>query len=262
MTLLDWLQQNPNTHLIGECFEVQSDLMGASEVLGSRSHLLPMSDSTLLNVGLGISLSGECAFIEWPSDDLLTVAAWVQTLPEAGVGAMVIRIHVESASDWSKIQHPAVEVWSISSDTQRAEVLQRALTHRRIVILLESAAAIAWHKLEGSTHTGPCTQYGEIPAHCVLVSANLHAPAVQNALDALMEQGISVLWLEQHNITSFDASTLQHIFDVGRVVCVGLPISWMSDLVSKAFWRLENEPLFCEADETSIVQSVYATLES
>ena len=25
MTLLDWLQQNPNTHLVGECFEVQSD---------------------------------------------------------------------------------------------------------------------------------------------------------------------------------------------------------------------------------------------
>ena len=38
--------ENPNTHLVGECFEVQSDLMGASEVLGSRSHLLPMSDST------------------------------------------------------------------------------------------------------------------------------------------------------------------------------------------------------------------------
>ena len=153
-------------------------------------------------------------------------------------------------------------MWSISSDSQRIEVLQRALVHRRVIILLESAAAIAWHILEGSTHTGSFTQHGDAPAHCVLVSANLHAPAVQNALDTLTEQGVAVLWLEQHNITSFDASTLQHIFDVGRVVCVGLPISWMSGLVSKAFWRLENEPLFCEADETSIVQSIYATLES
>ena len=262
MTLLDWLQQNPNAHLVGECFEVQSDLMGASEVLGSRSHLLPMSDNTLLNVGLGISVNGECAFIECPSDDLATIAAWIQTLPESGIGAMVIRVHIGSEVDWSSIQHPAVEVWSISSDSQRIEVLQRALVHRRVIIILESAAAIAWHILEGSTHTGSFTQHGDAPAHCVLVSANLHAPAVQNALDTLTEQGVAVLWLEQHNITSFDASTLQHIFDVGRVVCVELPSSWMSDLVSKAFWRLENEPLFCEAEETSIVQSVYATLES
>ena len=33
-----------------------------------------------------------------------------------------------------------------------------------------------------------------MPAHCVLVSANLHAPLF-NALDALTEQGISVLGL-------------------------------------------------------------------
>ena len=91
MTLLDWLQQNPNVHLVGECFEVQSDIMGASEVLGSRSHLLPMSDNTLRHVGLGISLNGECAFIELPSNDLATIAAWIQTLPESGIGAMVIR---------------------------------------------------------------------------------------------------------------------------------------------------------------------------
>ena len=175
---------------------------------------------------------------------------------------MVIRVHVDSTVDILKVQHPAVEVWSISTDTQGEEVLKRALFNNRVIILLESAETIAWHKLEGSTHTGSYTQHGDAPAHCVQESANLHAPAVQNALDTLTGQGISILWLEQHNISNFDAAVLQHIFDVGRVVCVGLPISWMSDLVSKAFWRLENEPLFCEADETSIVQSVYATLES
>ena len=155
-----------------------------------------------------------------------------------------------------------MEVWSISSDAQRVETLQRALVHRRVIILLESATAIAWHKLEGSTHTGSCTQHGDTPAHCVLVSANLHASAVQNALDTLTEQGVSVLWLEQHNITNFDASTLQYIFDVGRVVCVGLPSSWMGSLIQKTFWRLENEPIFCTANEAAIVQAVYTTLES
>ena len=261
MTLLDWLQQTANAHLVGECFEVQSDLIGATEALGTRAHLLPMSDSILLNVGLGIALNGEFVLVEWPSSDLSTIAAWVNTLPESGIGTMVIRIHVGTGAEWSTIQHPAVEVWSVSSDSQRREILQRALSHRRVIILLESSAAMAWDKLEGSTHTGSYTEHGDTPAHCVLVSANLDAPIVQNALDTLTEQGISVLWVEQHNVTGFDTSTLQHIFDTGRVVCVGLPASWMSRLVSKAFWRLENEPLFCEANETSIVESVYATLE-
>lgn len=262
MTLLDWLQQTPNAHLVGECFAVQSDLMGAIDTLGGRAHLLPMSDSTLLNFGMGIALNGECALVEWASSDLSTIAAWVQTLPDSGVGAMVIRVHVGTGIEWSMIQHPAVEVWSISSEVQRSEILQRALVNKRVIILLESAEAMAWHRLEGSTHNGAVTTHESSPAHCVLVSANLHAPAVQEALDILTEQGISILWLEQHNITNFDTATLQQIYNIGRVVCVGLPTSWMSDLMSKAFWRLENEPLFCEADGTSIVQSVYATLES
>ena len=264
MTLLDWLQQTPNAHLVGECFEVQSSLMNAAEELDARAHLLPMSDSTLLNFGLGIALNGDLSMIEWPSDDLSSIATWIQHLPEAGAGALVIRVHVGNNIDWSILpKHPAVELWTVASESQRADVLQRALTQRRTIILLESAASIAWHKLEGlQPNQGALTQHGNSNAHCVLVSPSLNASTVQGAVDLLTEQGVSIRWYEQHNVTQFDRSVLQDIFDVGRVVCVGLPASWMSDLIQKAFWRLENEPLFCTADETSIVQAVYTTLES
>ena len=264
MTILDWLQQTPNAHLVGECFEVQDSLMDAAKTLGTRSHLLPMSDSTLLNFGLGIALNGECAVIEWPSDDISSIGAWIQQIPSDGVGALVIRVHIGSGVDWSVLStHPAIEVWSVASDSQRVEVLQRALTQRRTIILLESAAAIAWHNLEGrSLHGESFTQHGDANSHCVLVSANLDAPTVQNAIDTLTEQGLSICWFEQHNITQLDRSTLQSAYDVGRIICVGLPSSWMGSLIQKTFWRLENEPIFCTANEAAIVQAVYTTLES
>jgi hypothetical protein len=262
MTLLDWLEQTPNAHLIGECFEVQSDLEGATEALQDRAHLLPMSDSTLLNVGLGISLNGECAVVEWPSSDLSNISAWLQTIPESGIGSMIIRIHADTGVDWSGLVHPAVEVWSIATNAQRSDVLQRALTERCILILLENTASMAWHRLENRACSNSVSRHGELPAHCVLVSANLHSAQTQNAIDALREEGVSILWHELHNISKLDQATLQNIFDVGRVVCVGLPKSWMSSVISKAFWRLENEPIFCEALEANIVQAVYTALES
>ena len=175
----------------------------------------------------------------------------------------MIRVHVTSKLVWNAFPiHPTVEIWAVASDAQRVEVLQRALTQRRTIIVLESAPSIAWHKLEGSYLDGAVTQHGEPNAHCVLVSTNLDASIVQNAVDSLAEQGVSIRWFEQHNVTQFDSAVLQGIFDVGRVVCVGLPTSWMSTLINTAFWRLENEPLFCRADETAIVQAVYSTLES
>ena len=269
MTLLDWLKQTPNAHLIGECFAVRQDLANAEEALQERAHLLPMSDSTLLNFGLGIALNGDCAVVEWPSADLSNIAAWIHTLPESGVGAMVIRVHTDTTVDWSSLKHPAVEIWSIASESQRTEVLKRALIQRRVIVLLESAEALAWHKLESGNHNGhegaATTHSNDISQnghHCVVVSANLHAQAVQNAVDSLSEDGISVLWVEQHNITAFDSESLQQMFDIGRVVCVGLPASWMPAIVAKAFWRLETEPLFCVAEEAEIVRSVYATLEA
>ena len=266
MTLLDWLKQTPNAHLIGECFAVRNDLSNAEETLQDRAHLLPMSDTTLLNFGLGVALNGECAFVEWPSADISSIAAWIQTLPETGIGSMVIRVHIDTNIDWSTFEHPAVEVWSIATDAQRAEVLNRALVSRQTIVLLESAQSMAWHKLEGCIHEGTVTEHGNdaVPHghHCVVISANLHAPAVQSAVDALNADGLSILWLEQHNITAFDPASLQSMFDIGRVVCVGLPVSWMSAIVAKAFWRLETEPLFCMADEADIIRSVYATLEA
>ena len=264
MTILDWLQQTPNAHLVGECFEVRNGLVGASKSLATRAHLLPMTDSTLLNFGLGIALGGECAVIEWPSDDLSSIEAWIQRLPESGVGALVIRVHVGGTIDWGTLSvHPAVEVWTVTSAAQRAQVLQRALTHRRTIILLESAAALAWHKLEGHQPNGDTlTQRGASNAHCVVVSSSIDAPTVQSAVDILTEQGVSVCWFEQHNITQFEQTVLEGCFDVGRVVCVGLPSSWMSSLIQNTFWRLENEPLFCVADEDIVVQAVYTTLES
>ncbi len=263
MPLLEWIEQTPNAHLIGECFETQSDLMGAQERLGTRAHLLPMSDATLINIALGFAFNGDCPVVDWPTTDISTLASTIQNLPASGVGSMVIRVHTQGSNiDWTALNHPAVEVWSLASSDMQNTLLQRALTHQRIIVVLESSATVAWHKLEGHQPSGneASTVHGSQPAHCVVLSSNLVADVVQDAIDLC--EGIDVQWIEQHNLTQFDEQALQAAFNVGRVVCVGLPNNWMDELVHKAFWRLESEPVFCAPTVSNIQQAVYSSLES
>ena len=268
MTLLEWLEQTPSAQLIGECFAVRDDLADATDILSERAHLLPMSDDTLLNVSLGMALDGSLPVIEWPTADVSNIASWLKTIPanENHTVSMVIRVHVhqETGLDYDTLQHPLVEVWSVLSDSMRSDALARAQSHRKIVILLESATSIAWHKLEGRSLTAltSSSDYRIEHAHCVIVSSNLHADIVQSSIDTLAEDGIRIHWVEQHALSGFDDTALKAVFDVGRVVCVGLPISWLSTLVAKAFWRLESEPTFCASNTPAIQQAVYTSLES
>lgn len=268
MTLLEWLEQTPSAQLIGECFAVRDDLADATDRLGDRAHLLPMGDDTLLNLSLGMALDGSVPVVEWPTADVSNIASWLKTIPatENHAMSMVIRIHVHQETDlhYDTLQHPLVEVWSVLSDSMRADALARAQAHRKIIILLESATSIAWHKLEGRSLTTltSSSAYSIEQAHCVVVSSNLHADIVQSSIDTLAEDGIRIHWVEQHALSGFDDTALKAVFDVGRVVCVGLPISWLSTLVAKAFWRLESEPTFCASNTPAIQQAVYTSLES
>jgi len=266
MTLLNWLEQTPNAHLLGECFVVQQDLVDATERLAERTHLLPMSDATLLQVATGMAIDGACPVVEWPSNDLSSIAQWTQKLPQTGIGALVIRIHLQTTPDTSLFTHPMVEVWSVLNDEMRTGALQRAVSTRKVIILLESTVASAWHKLENSSPNSlvSCSNNGALDTahcHCVLVSSNIDAEIVQATMDALDNDGIRVHWIQQHNLTALDSTALQAIFDVGRVVCVGLPSKWLGALMDKAFWRLESQPLFCDATIPAVQQSVYTVLE-
>lgn len=263
MPLLEWIEQTPNAHLIGECFESQIDLVGAQDRLGARAQLLPMSDATLINVAIGIALNGECPVVEWPTADISALSSTIQTLPDSGIGSMVIRVHNQgNRIDWTSLTHPAVEVWSPASLEMQTALLQRAHAHRKIIILLESATAMAWHKLEGQQPLGTeaITTHGSQTVHCVVLSSNLVADVVQDAIDVC--EGVDIQWIEQHNLTQFDKQALEAAFAVGRVVCVGLPNSWMTELVQKAFWRLESEPAFCGSTVSEVQQAIYASLES
>ena len=268
MTLLEWLEQTPSAQLVGECFAVRDDLMDATDRLSDRAHLLPMSDTTLLSVSLGMALDGSCPVVEWPTSDISSIASWLKTVPAKGKNtlSMVIRVRVHGEMDiaYDTLRHPLVEVWSVLSDTMRAHALAHAQAHRKIVIILESAMAIAWHKLEGRSFTTltSSSDYSIDHAHCVIVSSNLHADIVQNSIDTLAEDGIRIHWVEQHALSGFDDAALQAVFDVGRVVCVGLPTTWISALIAKTFWRLESEPTFCASDGHAIQQAIYTSLES
>lgn len=263
MPLLEWIEQTPNAHLIGECFESQVDLMGAQDRLGSRAHLLPMSDAALFNVAIGFTLNGDCPVVEWPTTDISTLSSTIQTLPDSGIGSMIIRVHCQGNTlDWTSLKHPAVEVWSPTSSDMQTTLCQRAQTQKRIIVLLESAAALAWHKLEGHQPSGveSTTIHGSHPAHCLVLSSSIVADVVQDAIDLC--EDVAIQWIEQHNLTQFDEQALQAAFDVGRVVCVGLPNHWMTALVQKTFWRLESEPKFCDATVSDIQQAIYSSLES
>ena len=95
MTLLDWLQNHPDSHIVSECFDVHEDLLHAKKHLGERAHLLPMSDDCLLNFTLGLALNGSRPILQWPTVDISSICGWMHRIPKDFSGTIFIRISCE-----------------------------------------------------------------------------------------------------------------------------------------------------------------------
>ena len=271
MTLLHWFAQTPTLHLLGECFDVQSDLEGATELLGERAHLLPMSDSTLLQVATGIAMNGEMAFVEWPTRDTTAVTTWIQQLIEADIidrlGAVVLRIHLSENAVLPNVpSHPKVQAWGIRSAEDRLQRVQTALRQSGIHLFFESAAAIAFHTLDSQyllpESTPNSSIFGATPAHCVILTQDAQIASVSETLDILSQSHpeIAVQTVVQQQLAHLDPSSIEAVQATGRVLAVGLPSEWMHVLIQQTFWTLESEPVFLP-NTSRLIAEILRSLE-
>lgn len=259
MALLDWLQSNPSVHVVSECFVVHNDLNGTEDALTTRAHLLPMSDASLFHFSLGLVLAGTPTFLQWPTSDLSSLNVLLNTISTELSVPLIIRVPVSDAINLDAMSKSSV--YSIVHDDHRTAVLDATLRRPGVYVLLESLSAMALHRLENrfiGLQQERATLHKATNAQCTMVSLNQHVSVVEEALSGTTHCDVVSL----HEVSGIDADTLESIQRTGRVICVGLPLSWMSDVIKGSFWSLEAEPVFADATVQSIQQSLHRVFEA
>lgn len=259
MPLLEWLQSNPSVHVVSECFAVHNDLSGAEEALNTRAHLLPMSDASLFHFSLGLALAGTPTFLQWPTSDLASLSGFVDKVSSELSASLIVRVPISNTVNLEALAGSSA--YSVVHDDHRSAVLETALNRPGIHIILESLSAMALHRLESrfiGLQTDSSTLQSSEHPQCTVVGLNQHASMIEEALSGATHCDIISL----HKASGLDATTLESIQRTGRVVCVGLPTAWMSDVIQGSFWSLEAEPEFADATIQSIQQSLHRVFEA
>lgn len=261
MTLLDWLQSHPDSHVVSECFDVHDDLLHAKKRLGDRAHLLPMSDSCLLNFTLGLAINGTRPILQWPTTDLSSLNGWLDRIPTDFSSTVIIKVSCGdlSATDWSSLSHPKLHVWCVTNENQRNSILDDA---DGIVVLIESSIGMALNQLESRYSDLRLEQSSSEkvanPSATILVPNAYHS-SVEETLDSIADDSVEIVTL--HNLSGLDANAIDSIQRSGRVISVGLPKEWTTLIVQHAFWHLEAEPIFCTANTDEIRRALYNVWE-
>lgn len=263
MTLLDWLQSNHAVHVVSECFAVHEDIAAVPSRLPERSHLVPMSDASLFQLALGMTMGGSPVFLQWPTADVQGLYAQLRHLSTAPAltAALIIRVPVtEGTPDGLHDLAQFAKVYSVVHDRHRNELLDTALRTAGVTVLLESASGMAMDRLENrfTNLTGQSsTLFGDQKAHCTVLTPNYHLGLV----DTVVSDSTHVNTLVLHDLSTLDHAAIESIRSAGRVVCVDLPKAWMSTLIQSAFWSLEAEPTFTIAESAAIHAAIQSVLE-
>lgn len=259
MALLDWLQSNPSVHVVSECFAVHDDLNNAEDALAGRAHLLPMSDASLFHFSLGLVLAGSPVLLQWPTSDLVSLETLFNQVSADLSAPLIIRVPVSTTVNLDKIA--GVSAYSIVHDDHRNAVLNAVLQRPGIHVILESLSALALHRLENrflGLQTESSTLQPSSGSQCTVVALNQHVSLIEEALSGTTSCDVISL----HQVSNLDTNTLESIQRTGRVICVGLPTSWMSSIIKESFWSLEAEPEFADTTVQSIQQSLHRVFEA
>ena len=230
MALLDWLQSNFCTRCM-ECFAVHDDLNNAEDALAGRTHLLPMSDASLFHFFFGVGVGGFTCIITmaYIGSHLETLFNQVSTDLSA---PLIIRVPVSTTVNLDKIA--GVSAYSIVHDDHRNAVLNAVLQRPGIHVILESLSALALHRLENrflGLQTESSTLQPSSGSQCTVVALNQHVSLIEEALSGTTSCDVISL----HQVSNLDTNTLESIQRTGRVICVGLPTSWMSSIIKESF---------------------------
>lgn len=261
--------QQATMYLVGECFALHPELHKIAEQYPERSVLLPMSDTSIMGVAMGIALDGNFPIVSvadprnisnmW--NHLAEELAAIENNPDFSISlCLVCPLHGVALSsvpinNWIKKEWNT-HVWHSRSPIETAYIVAQTQKQHAISIILESeeSSAIGLHS---PSEVQILCQHPKAILTIISISTN------QSVLEEVMENHSSipmdVILLQD---ASSNASVIsESVYNSGRVVLVDTPTHILSQIIEKAFWRLEAQPQSCIADAQAISKAISSVVE-
>lgn len=249
------LKSSPQLFLIGEDLELRPDTKGLQKQFPDQVRLLPASDSSLMGIAIGISLTGNTVIIQLASASGLSTI--LSMLPQFGVEFpthVVIRVPVsptDSVDLNAVLAHPGLRVYSPHNAENVAQCLSQALSEQSPAIVLEDLSCRA--------QASPVISSNAV-YHTDIWAWGSGLTAAYAAAEDLRSKGIFCRVQAVTQIQPIRDTIGSDLYQTGRVVLVNLPTGLLSSINKAAFWRLENQPIFCAAQQDAIKSAVQTVM--
>lgn len=260
------LRNDPRVRILSEALDLSPATRGLAAEAPDRVHLLPAADAGLVGVAIGMAMGGAVPVVELSGPDALWGAA--QQLGQESVlltgdfaAALVIRVPLAAgvAPPFAALEGmPQVQVAAGADAASCAALLTDAISGRNVVVLFESADAMAISG-DGGLGLGKARvrQEGD---HVSLLCLGGAVSVATEAAAVLAESGVTADVVDLGSTTPLDESCVRaRIHHTGRPVLVGTPTSLLSKVVELGFLRLEAPPVAVAPRVEAIVSAALSS---
>ena len=261
MSIQSLLSQDSSVHVLSECFAVHSDLANIIEEFSEQSHLLPMSDTLLLGVAIGMAIDGSFPIVQLADiDSLYSLLPQLYRETKSGFPlGMVLKMPCPDlrAVDLNLFSGLAVSVYCAQNKEHSDALIAKARLSRQPTIILESLTLMSSQKKKH--FSGDV----EVLLEGTDVSLLVWGDSINIALELAEEyasQDISLEIIALHRLSSADSVHRNSVNKTGRVVCINQNDSLSKTLFANSFWYLEAEPVFCSAETSAIASAIQKVL--
>ena len=262
MSIQAELSNNPNTHILSECFDVHSDLVDIISQFPAQAHLLPMSDNALVGIAIGMAIDGAFPIVQLASSEsLYAILPQLHQETEHGFPLpMVIRVPSFDLQDinLNMLSSLPAAVYCPQNQAHAESIISEARTRKQPTILIESQALMTAQKK--SNFSADETEVVLEGSDVTILTWGEGASIAVEIAESDSTQGISLEVLVLHRLFSDNPEIGRSITKTGRVICLNQNDSLTSTVIAQSFWRLEAEPIFCSAEASSIAAALQDVL--
>jgi pyruvate/2-oxoglutarate/acetoin dehydrogenase E1 component len=249
------LESNSQLFLLGEDLELRPETQGLIAKFPDQVRLLPASDSALMGVSIGLGLAGKTVVVQLASASGLPTILGM--LPQFGAEFpthVIVRVPV-TPTDFvdlnSVLAHPELRVYTPHNAESVAQCLDNAMAEAKPALVLED---LLCRGQETPVDSDAAVYHTDIWAW----GSGLEE--AMTAAEALRSEGIMCRVQALTQIQPISDKIGSELYQTGRVVLVNLPTGLLSSIHKAAFWRLENQPVFCAAQHDAIKSAVQTVM--
>ena len=261
MSIQSLLSKDLSVHVLSECFAVHSDLITIIEEFPTQAHLLPMSDSLMLGVAIGMAIDGSFPIVQLADlDSLYDLLPQLSRELKSGFPlGMALKVPCSNLNsvDLNLFSGLAVSVYCAQNQEHTDALLAEAKLSRQPTIILESLSLMSSQKKK--KFSGDV----EVLSEGTELSLLVWGDAINIALDIAEKyasQDISLEIIALHDLFSEDPVIRNSVNKTGRVICINQSNSLSKTLFANSFWHLEAEPVFCSAGTSDIANAIQNVL--